>query len=245
GDATAERLLRTVPRGPQPLSLDQQRQVDEMLAELERTLAVFGQDRGAWRPLATWGLALMLLAAFCYQLGSGGFDDAALVHQGAFLAGTLDGAWWRAATASVLHANATHLLFNLLGLLLIGRIAEARVPRWTYLTTWFAASIGGFVAYWVIPPKGALMGVGASGGVMGLLGLALAVFVVNHRDRRSSLNSRELRQLVLITVLQLFVDQVVPNIAALGHFAGLLIGFTIGLGVYGSRSAPGKPAPTT
>lgn len=226
------------------LTDDQRRQVAEMAVEYEHVSDAFGKDRGAWRPWASWSLALMMSTAFAYQLLRGGFGEAALVHQGAFIGGTEGGAWWRAVTASVLHANATHLLFNLFGLLVIGRIAEARVPRPLYLGVWFAASIGGFAVYALFPPHDPLLGVGASGGVMGVLGLSLAVFVVNHRHRRSAFNTRELRQLSVVTALQLLVDQLVPNIAALGHFAGLAIGVVAGLAVYGARSEPGRPAPS-
>jgi len=79
-------------------------------------------------PRATLGFAVLLVLAFLWQLQQGGdFAAGGLVDQGAkSMAHQRElGQWWRLVTGSVLHSGWTHLIFNLLFLVYVGRNVEA------------------------------------------------------------------------------------------------------------------------
>jgi membrane associated rhomboid family serine protease len=70
---------------------------------------------------ATMGLLLVCLVLYAAQLFGGGD-----VEQVGYFTGVLaaDGDWWRVVTGNLLHANALHLILNLLGLLAVGSLVE-------------------------------------------------------------------------------------------------------------------------
>ncbi len=104
------------------------------------------------------------------------------------LAGVLDGAatsrgqWWRLFTAIWLHADLAHLAGNaVLGFVLLG-LAMARYGTGTGLFAAYLAGIGGNLAAWLLSP-GSHLSLGASGMVMGALGL-LAIPLSRPRSAR-------------------------------------------------------------
>ena len=81
-----------------------------------------------------------------------------------------DGEWWRAFTATLLHADLGHLATNsAFGLLLLG-LAMGVYGTGVGLLSAFLAGVTGNVAGWIIYPDGS-RSLGASGVVMGALGL--------------------------------------------------------------------------
>jgi membrane associated rhomboid family serine protease len=208
----------------QHLDASQQAQLTALMDDLGRNAGAMGRDTGEWRPLISWSILALLTVVFAFQVVSGGFGAADLYDSGAAVIGGDRFDWWRAVTGSVLHASLTHFLLNALALTVIARVAEARLSRWLFLTIWVAASIGAFVVYAIFPPDQPTLAVGASGGVMGLLGASVCASLVNQRRQPSAMNSRSLRVLLVITVLQLVADSSIPNVAQLGHVAGFIIG---------------------
>lgn len=90
---------------------------------------------------------------------------------------------WRLVTFQFLHANVTHLFFNMLGLFFFGAIVEQRLGRRLYLAFYLACGIFGAIMYLLlnllgqlpINLPGLLVGnvftplIGASAGVFGVL----------------------------------------------------------------------------
>ncbi|ALI03246.1 DUF1751 domain-containing protein [Pseudomonas sp. FW306-02-F02-AA] len=78
---------------------------------------------------------------------------------------------WQMVTYSVLHANVTHLAFNMLGLYMFGRDVERTLGRVRLVTLYLASVVSGAVVQVVV----ALLSlhshptIGASAGVFGLL----------------------------------------------------------------------------
>jgi len=104
------------------------------------------------------------------------------------LAGVLDaaaasrGQWWRLFTAVWLHADLAHLAGNaVLGFVLLG-LAMARHGTGAGLLAAYLAGVGGNVAAWLFSP-GSHLSLGASGMVMGALGL-LAIPLFRPRSAR-------------------------------------------------------------
>ena len=77
---------------------------------------------------------------------------------------------WRWVTSMFLHASASHLFFNMLGLYFFGKIVESQVrPQW-FFSIYFASGFLGSLAFLFTSDAPV---VGASAGIFGLLGAAM------------------------------------------------------------------------
>ena len=121
--------------------------------------------------LFDWGsLAWALLLGLFYWLDAERFPlrDAGLMNATAVSAGE----WWRLFTAMFLHADAAHLAMNAsIGLFLLG-LAMGRYGTGIGLLAAFLAGAGGNVTTWLTFKTH--LSLGASGMVMGCLGLVAA-----------------------------------------------------------------------
>ena len=80
---------------------------------------------------------------------------------------------WMLFTSLFLHASILHLGGNLLFLLIFGTALEEKVSRQLWLIAFVASGLSGNVAFLVLGPLlGAIVGLGASGAIYGLLGAA-------------------------------------------------------------------------
>lgn len=116
---------------------------------------------------ATRLLTMLMVLGFVLELALGDAFGAAFalwpLHYG-FLP-------WQLLTYAFLHADLTHLAFNLLGLWMFGRVLEAQFGPRMLLAIFFASVLSAAtVQMWVSSASGAgYPTVGASGGVFGLL----------------------------------------------------------------------------
>lgn len=130
--------------------------------------------------LFDWGSVawVFLLVAFFWIQGNrsgvaaAGMMDAAAVTRGE---------WWRLFTAIFLHADIGHLVANAgFGLVLLG-LAMGAYGTGVGLLSAYLAGVGGNVLAWLIDPNH--LSLGASGMVMGCVGLLAAQAVSLSRDR--------------------------------------------------------------
>ena len=138
------------------------------------------------RPWLTYALLLLLVVIFICELAFAVNDNhggspsvLTLAYMGGILGSRVwqQGEWWRLFTGPLLHAGVTHILFNGIVLWSAGTALE-RLVGWRWLGTLFALSaLGGASASLLFNAAG-IVGVGASGGIMGLLG---ALFVMSFR----------------------------------------------------------------
>ncbi|MBN2042879.1 MAG: rhomboid family intramembrane serine protease [Candidatus Aenigmarchaeota archaeon] len=77
---------------------------------------------------------------------------------------------WRIFTSLFVHASASHLFFNMLGLYFFGKTLEDEVSPKTFLLIYFLAGIVGNLAFGMVTGDAV---VGASGCVFGLMGAAM------------------------------------------------------------------------
>lgn len=138
---------------------------------------------------------------------------------------------WRLITSAFLHSpgNIVHLLFNMYALFIFGPVLEGFLGRGRFIALYLIGALGGSlgvltsVEVWVLTdgtapaPGGAL---GASGAVFALMG---AVFAL----RRAM--GVDVRQLLVVLVINLALPFFIPGIAWEGHVGGLAIGFLIGV----------------
>jgi len=149
-------------------------------------------------PYFTWALIVLLLLIFGAELllnfdpdgKSLGPTSRTLYYLGAISRPAVfdHGQWWRIFTAPLLHANFWHVFFNGLALLLIGRLLEPRIG-WRWMAAVFAISaICGSLMSLAMDPV-TQVGVGASGGIVGVFAAALGVAsrLSPGRSRRSLL----------------------------------------------------------
>jgi rhomboid protease GluP len=77
---------------------------------------------------------------------------------------------WMLFTSMFLHANPSHLIGNVIFLLIFGTSLEEQVSRNRWLITYFSSGIVGNIAFLFL--GGDAVGVGASGAIWGLLAAA-------------------------------------------------------------------------
>lgn len=205
------------------------------------------------RPRLSHGLLGVIVAVFVLQLmvGAHGENAAALVRFGSLnFTLTAEGQWWRVFTATFMHADETHILFNGVALYFLGdRIERALGAAW-YLAIHLAAALGGAALSFVWHTHGpslvgaqmALVGsVGASGAVYGLVG-ALAALQLRHGASLPIGFHQPRRWWAWIIGLNAYISVVLIIIDGAAHLGGFLAG--AGLVWLGIRSAPEPGAPT-
>jgi membrane associated rhomboid family serine protease len=143
--------------------------------------------------------------------------DSAAVHRGQ---------WWRLFTAVTLHADLAHLMANVtFGVLMLG-LAMARFgPGVTLLLAYVAGAFGNLFGLWLYPK--AYFGVGASGMMMGALGL-LCVHSIG-LWRRNPKAARYIVSGVVAGILLFVMFGLNPSSDILAHFGGFISGIFFGL----------------
>jgi rhomboid protease GluP len=194
---------------------------------------------------AVYALIFANIAIFALQISLGGSSDPDVLYRlGALVPEqVLVGEWWRCLTANFLHLNLLHLLANMFGLYLFGRFVEAVLGTAKFLATYFISGMGAMLTVAVL---GILAGspdifcVGASGAVMGLVGVMGAIFL--HKWRRENIRfaARQLRWILVLVALQVISDLFNPEVSLVGHISGLILGFLSGYVLLSLRS-PLKP----
>jgi membrane associated rhomboid family serine protease len=143
---------------------------------------------------------------------------------------------WRLLTAELMHGHPLHFLFNFMALLAVGRLVEMHghplyVPA-VFLFSALCASAASFLF------SAALISVGASGGIMGLIGF-LAVIGIRRRHvvPRGFLKSIAM-SIALTAATGLVAYRFIDNAA---HAGGLVGGILLGLVYVQRRTGRSQP----
>jgi rhomboid protease GluP len=150
------------------------------------------------------------------------------------------GEWWRLITANFLHLNFIHLLMNMLGLIYLGKFVEHRLGTIKFIVAYALTGIGAmacvtYVDLWQ-PSAQIRATAGASGAIMGLLGVMGAIYLVSWWQHRAATASRELKSIAVTVGLQLLFDITNGHTSITGHFSGLAIGLVVGVVLASIRS---------
>lgn len=195
-------------------------------------LARFEMWLSTQKIVATKVLLGLIAIAGVVQIISGRPLAAALQRGGG------DDARWTLMTAPFLHGNMIHFVMNALGLLYLGRRIEA-LARWPQvpIVFLFSAWIGGELS--MATGKG--LALGASGGLMGMLGFLL-VFETRHAKLvpRSS-RRRLLAALIGTALIGLVGIQFIDNSA---HAGGVIAGMLYAFIVFPRSESAMRPKPT-
>jgi membrane associated rhomboid family serine protease len=128
------------------------------------------------------------------------------------------GQWWRLFTSTLMHVNFTHFWMNLVALLEFARIVEHTIQRaYMPLVFLFSAVCGSIFSLLLYPNT---TSVGASGGLMGLLGfLTVSVFVEREKYPPKYLK-RLIESIGFVAVLGIVGFAFIDNAAHLGGLCG-------------------------
>lgn len=176
----------------------------------------------AQRLWATWVLIGMAVITFGWAQGQSGIAQQNLLLDWGALTGGLTGSWRNAVangallrplTALFLHADWSHLLGNLVFLLIFGIPAERSLGPWRFLLLFLAGgAVANLTAALLIPAPDRLV-IGASGAVSAVIGAYLALFPRAH--------------LGIVLPLGLFLEFVrAPAVLLIGVWAVLQVVFT-------------------
>ncbi len=86
----------------------------------------------------------------------------------------LQNEYYRAFTAMWLHASFTHILFNMIALLIVGPALEVLLGKVRFIALYLLAGLGGSVCSYILSQPN-VAGIGASGAIMGVLGAYVVV----------------------------------------------------------------------
>jgi rhomboid protease GluP len=188
---------------------------------------------GSRRPtLAVLIFIVLNVAMFIAEVRLGGSTNPFTLHRLGALepwAVRFNGEYWRMLTALFLHFGPLHLLFNLYALFVIGPGLERVIGSVRFALYYLIAGLGSSagvlllrLTYFARPEPL----VGASGCVMGIVGV-WAGYLVRHRHEPFA--GRRLRNILLIVVIQTAFDLSTPQISMAAHLFGLGTGVFLGL----------------
>jgi rhomboid protease GluP len=155
-----------------------------------------------------------------------GLDGEVLYRLGAlWTPAIVHGEPFRLITAMFLHGGLIHIGFNMMVLMDIGPVVEEVYGSARYLFLYTAVGIAGYVvsAFTPLRPH-PVLAVGASGAILGLIGVMIAI-----TTRRSGASMQALRSRLVSWVVSIFVfGFLMSGIDNWAHFGGLASGFLLG-----------------
>jgi len=162
-------------------------------------------------------IAINIIAFIVVNLIRGGKDLIYVAQLN--IAITQEGEFWRLFTAMFFHANAEHLLANMLSLLFVGSFCELRYPKKMYypITYILSGLIGNLFTLWF--EGDFVLSLGASGAIAGLYGSMIIMM------RK---NSRRFHILSIIFLANFLINSFAPGIGTWAHIFGLLFGLLMG-----------------
>ncbi|MEA2618319.1 MAG: hypothetical protein QOE72_4102 [Chloroflexota bacterium] len=210
------------------------------------------------RPVATYGLIGMITVFYLIEKAVyGSYHGGARVSAidlGAVCSGTvtidcgvsLDN-WWRLVTSDFLHdpSNILHILGNAMALFLLGGFVEQLYGRLVLIGTFLlTAALGDlfWMACTAIGLTSPAPGLGASGGILGLMGLLVMLGRVQGRDVpvgiAASIRQYAIGYSAFVVLLSLF--NFVQNVNNWVHVGGFLAGVLLGLVIPPAEAVGGR-----
>ena len=169
------------------------------------------------------GYTITLAACIVVVSAAQIFPDDPIKAAGLVKPAVRNGEIWRLFTATLMHANLTHFWFNFLALLHFSRIIEQTVQRaYVPLVFVLTAPVGSIFSVLFYPNS---TSVGASGGLMGLLGFITIAAYFDETRYPPRYFRQMIEAIVLVGVFGLVGFSFIDNA---GHFGGLVSGLFLG-----------------
>ena len=207
------------------------------------------------RPVATYSLIVAFVVVFIVEKvllrngsGDGLFDMGALSN--------LQPDWWRFISYAFLHDPGgggtgvsvlpLHVVFNSFAMYIVGRLVEQLFGWRVLLAAFLIGAAGAGLASVLVATvtNGVALTVGASGGIMGLLGLLFVLGRVQGRDVPVGI-AHAMRQYALTYGAMVVVfGFLVPNVDNVAHIGGFITGALVGLALPPLRRIGGRDLKT-
>jgi len=186
----------------------------------------------------TWICLCVIATGYLWYLERNN-DANAILNAGA-LRGQLfwAGEYWRAATTILLHGGTLHLLFNCVALYFLGPGIERGLGKRIFFVAVFLSAMAGLAASLNFHSN-AIWLIGISGGVMGLLGLVLAVEWSQRQSVMDFFRQRNTVTVIFFLLLNaglaVYMEYRVPdlNLDHAAHIGGFLFGLAWGIALFG------------
>jgi len=172
-------------------------------------------------PVLTVGLALICVAVFTAQTASLGLFPSAQQLQsagGISRAALTGGAWWTLVNANLLHANVFHLVFNLLGLGILGTLLEREVGWARVALLYLISGVCAMGLAVLMNPRAVIVG------VSGVIFAVAAWGVLRDTHRTRGLGTVAWGMLPAGVIYTFFI----PGTSIGGHLGGFLAGLAVG-----------------
>jgi rhomboid protease GluP len=155
----------------------------------------------------------------------GGFSLNTLVKFGGGAVALVEGGdWWRLITPIFVHGGLIHFGFNSFVLLQLGPLVEEIYGTERFWVIYLAGGIVGNMAAVFLEPDPRKVVVGASGAIVGLIGLLLAYGI-----RRGGVVGGNIRSVMTRYAIYILVFSLLPGISLLAHAGGFVGGLMLGL----------------
>ena len=176
-------------------------------------------------PVVTYTIVALCVLGYLIELTNSTkivFNAGMLGYIPHFNGGVASGEWYRLITSAFLHEppnnglGLTHILFNMWALIVIGPPLERTLGRSKFIALYLVSALAGSVMLYLIDPG--QLAIGASGAIFGLFGGFLVL------AKRLQL---DMRQIVVLIVINLAITFFVHGIAWQDHVGGLIAGILL------------------
>ena len=153
-------------------------------------------------------------------------DVGGIIAMGANVrSATMTGEWWRLLTSLFVHVGLAHLILNVYGLWILGRLSEKMFSHWRYIIIYLVSGVCGALAS-TASAKGAISA-GASGAVLGVLG-GLAAELFLRRNVYAAWGRVVLGNLLFLILANVVIGFLYPVIDQSAHIGGMVSGLCLG-----------------
>lgn len=150
---------------------------------------------------------------------------------------TLSGQYWRLITSCFVHIGLAHLVLNMVSLWILGRMVEKLLGAFITVSLYVLTGIGGAVLSLSWEPM--RVSAGASGAIMGLVGVLISVLYYGRMGIDPSLVRKALGWVVKIALVNLFYG-LWGNVNNMAHLGGLVTGLLAGVFLARTFSSTGE-----
>ena len=143
----------------------------------------------------------------------------------------LAGEWWRLLTATLLHADFMHLLFNMIAMLIFGSMLEKIAGPSLYLLVYFVGGVAAnlIVLCVLVALNKPYLSLGASGSIMSIIGASFSCALYIYWRTRQEYWRLFFIRMAIILGLQFGIDVLLPNNSMMTHIAGGVSGMILGM----------------
>lgn len=202
--------------------------------ERERRYDMYTSSGGFRAPM-TRALAGLCTVMFLAETVLGGSESLQTLYGlGAVVpAMVVNGAWWRLIAAQFLHYGFLHFAMNMAALLMLGPFVERILGRWRYAALYLISGTVAFLGVVLIaagnPQDSFRILVGASGAIMGLVGVNAAILLWGVMRERVPIAKTRLFTILAIVGFQIAFDLFTPEVSSAAHGFGFLGGLLLGV----------------